>query len=871
MNNNKSSNPKQLHSMNDLILSSGIAGTFVLGLTPALNAQNAQKPNIMVIVVDDLGYSDLGCYGGEINTPNIDGLASNGLRFTQFYNNARSCPSRASLLTGLYAQQVGITAMGRSLTSNCVTIPEVLKGSGYSTIMTGKWHLSLTQARADRTEQMLWLSHQANFGEFAPLSSYPCNRGFDEHWGTIWGVGNYFDPFSLVHNDTQIENVPNNFYYTDFVTDKTVQSIDSLSKRDNPFFMYVAYTAPHWPLHAKPEDVARYKGKYNEGWDVLRTNRYNKMVELGLIDPAKTPPANNESNRLWANETNKAFESANMEVHAAMVDCVDQGVGKIIEKLRATGELDNTIIFFMSDNGASPENYNLGDFDRPDRIRSGQFLTHNSPTPGDQTTWNYIGNGWAGAINTPYRYWKVESFHGGTATPMIVHWPNGLKTTPGSINKQPGQFIDIMPTCLDLAQASYPVTFNGNAITPLVPEARSLKPILENTAVQESRTLYWEHENGKAVREGDWKLVALRNAGWQLFNLAEDLSETNNVAIENPDIVNALKTKWNTWAKSVGLTVPTEIPPTETSLEFYYPFDDNLKDFSKNNFTLTPAAGGYSFGDGEYGKSLLLNGGAQYLDLNQNNIIQTSTTQFTVCTWIYDEETAIPTSGTIENGNYFRDEILLAQKDYNGTGRILLYTRLETPQTGLNTSYYFNNFLGGKQNPSSSGLFERNKWMHVAAVCDPVNKNVTYYINGVKDKTLTTSAFEACQGGFRIGGHKLGKDYWKGRIDELYFFKGLLSASDINKVMNNTYLNQTSVPKVAENSNLIINYEKKDNLILAVCNGLIKNISLFSLSGSELRSSGNNKISTKGISTGIYVVKATDYEQNSYSQKVLIN
>lgn len=777
----------------ELLLSGGLAGTIALGITPTIKAQTTERPNIMVIVVDDLGYSDLGCYGGEINTPNIDALAGNGLRFTQFYNSARSCPSRASLLTGLHAQQVGITAMGRSLTNSCVTIPEVLRESGYRTAMTGKWHLSLTQARPNREEQMLWLSNQVQYGEFAPLSTYPSNRGFENHWGTIWGVGNFFDPFSLVHNETPIENVPDDFYYTDYITDRTVESINNFSNSNEPFFMYVAYTAPHWPLHAKPEDIAKYKGKYDTGWDVLRTQRYNKMIELGLIDPATAPPSNNESNRIWENESNKTFQAANMEVHAAMVDCVDQGVGKIIDKLRETGELDNTIIFFMSDNGASPENYTIGEFDRPDRTRDGQSLVHNSATPGGENTWNYLGSGWAGAVNTPFRYWKVESFHGGTATPMIVHWPKGLKTTPGAIVSQPGHFIDLMPTCLDLAQTDYPASYKGNSITPLAPEARSLAPVFENIPSAEKRTLFWEHENGKAVREGDWKLVALRNSGWQLFNLAEDITETKNVAIENPEIVSDLRTKWNAWARSVGLNVPPEIPDTETSLEFYYPFDDHINDLSKNNFTLTPSANNYSFSEGVYGKSLSLNGASQYLDLNQNSIIQTSNTQFTVCMWIKDEETAMPSSSNVENGKYFRDEILLAQKDFNGTGRIVLYTRLETPQTGGNTSYYFNNFLGGRQNPSSPELFERNKWMHVAAVCDPVNKNVTYYVNGVKDKTLTTLAYEPCQGGFRIGGHKAGKDFWKGGIDELYFFKGLLSATDINKVMNNTYLPQTSV------------------------------------------------------------------------------
>jgi arylsulfatase len=745
------------------------------------------NPNIVLILVDDLGYSDLGCYGGEISTPNLDRMASEGVRLTQFYNSGRSCPSRASLLTGMYAQQVGITGMGLSLSTDCVTIPEALKSANYQTGMAGKWHLSLTQGRSSKEEQMEWLAHRASYGAFAPPTTYPSNRGFDEHWGTIWGVVDHFDPFSLVHNEEPVENVPEDFYMSDFVTEKTIDMIDGFSKRDNPFFMYVSYTAPHWPLHAKPEDIAKYRGRYDGGWDVLRRDRYRRMVELGLIDSTQTPFAANESGRLWANEANKDWLAKNMEVHAAMVDCVDQGVGRIIEKLKACGEYDNTVILFMSDNGASPENYTIGDFDRPDRLRSGARITHNAPNPGAEDTYNYIANGWAGAVNAPYRYWKVESFHGGTATPCIVRLPEAMtQAQGGSIIREPGHFIDLMPTCLDWAGVPYPTTYNSRTIQPLAAEAKSLRPLLENpNAPQGERTLFWEHEGGRAVRQGDWRLVSLRNSGWELYNLSADLSETNNVAVEYPAKVRELKGLWSRWAKSVGLSVAEDAPDTEVELTFYYPFNETTEDASGNRYPLTPAAAGYSFGEGKYGKSLSLDGNAQYLDLNTTGIVNTGSTQYTVCAWIYDEETAIPTSGTPENGYYFRDEILLAQKDDNGTGRIVLYTRVENPAGGGEPRFLFNNFLGGKQNPSSPGLFERGKWKHVAALCDPVNKNVTYYVNGARDVTVSTSPFEACTGGFRIGGHKSGKDYWHGRIDELYFYKGLLSKDDILKIANN--------------------------------------------------------------------------------------
>ncbi|MCG8701172.1 MAG: sulfatase-like hydrolase/transferase, partial [Bacteroidales bacterium] len=428
---------------------------FTLMLTlPNISAADA--PNIVIIMVDDMGYSDAGCYGGEINTPNLDSLADQGLRFTQFYNASRCCPTRASMLTGLYPHQVGLTKNGQSLTTNCVTIAEALKTAGYNTGMTGKWHLSRTQALPNLTDQLEWLANRTDRSEFAPLETYPCNRGFDEHWGIIWGVVNFFDPFSLVHNEERIETVPDDFYITDFITDKSVDLIDTFSKKTEPFFLYVAHAAPHWPLHALPEDIAKYEGKYDYGWDSLRIKRYNRMVSMGLIDPAKVPIANNESNRNWNSETNKEWEANHMEVHAAMIDRVDQGIGKIIQKLKETGEYDNTIIFFLSDNGASPERSNKPGFDRPGYTRDSVKIKNKGDgytAPGPETTWAGIGNAWAGASNTPFRYWKKESFHGGNCTPFIVHWPVGLKTTPGHITDYVGHVKDIMPTCMDLAGA----------------------------------------------------------------------------------------------------------------------------------------------------------------------------------------------------------------------------------------------------------------------------------------------------------------------------------------------------------------------------------------------------------------------------------
>ncbi|MCR5270446.1 MAG: sulfatase-like hydrolase/transferase [Prevotella sp.] len=760
-------------------------------LVPA-QAQQPERPNIMLIVVDDMGYSDLECFGGEVQSPNLNSLAENGIRFTQFFNSGRSCPSRAQLLTGRYAQTVGITGMGQSLTKDCVTIPEVLREAGYHTGMSGKWHLSLTQGIGNNTDQMAWLSHQNTFNNrpFAPIDTYPCNRGFDQHWGTIWGVTDHFDPFSLVHNEEPLftDSIPSDFYYADYVADKAIDMMDEMTADGKPFFMYVAFQEPHWPVQAKPQDIEKYKGVYDDGWDVLRQRRYKKMIELGIVNPEETPEASNASGRAWENESDKAFQAANMEVHAAMVDCVDQNIGRIINELKRRNIYDNTLIIFCSDNGASSENYTIGDFDRHDRTRSGEKVVHNSPTPGSQLTYNYLHNGWAGAINAPFRYWKTTQFHGGTATPAIIHWPAGIsKAKEGTINREPCHFLDIMPTCIELANATYPTTYHGNAIKPLCEESRSILPLLQGEGVWNGeRVLFWEHEGGKAVRKGDWRLTALKGAGWQLFNLKNDYAETNNVAAEYPEKVRELKTLWNNWAKSVGLSISEDIEDTAKELIFYYDFNDNTDDASKHHYELTPSNEGFSYVEGVKGKGIELNGNAQYLDFNTNGIVETKNTQTTFCAWVYNERSDAPSSGNQDGGFYFRDQVILAQKDQAGTGRIYLYSRAEAPVNGGDARFFYNNFLGAQQNHANYGSLVPGEWQHVAVVCNPVDLSVTYYINGVRDCTVPAPQFEACTGGFRIGGHKANKDYFQGKLDEVYFFKGILSADEIREVMAGT-------------------------------------------------------------------------------------
>ena len=530
-----------------------LGGTILAGCAQkqATETKKPDRPNILLIMLDDSGFSDLGCYGGEIQTPNIDQLAATGIRFTQMHNCARCCPTRASLMTGLYPQTAGINGMGVNLNMNAATIAEVLQENGYHTGMTGKWHLSQTKPVDDPNEQLRWLAHRADHGPFSPLENYPSNRGFEEHWGVIWGVVDYFDPFSLVHNEEPIKEVPDDFYMTDFITQKSIDLINSYSKDDKPFFLYVAENAPHWPLHALPEDIAKYKDTYKDGWEILRKNRYKQMVGMGLIDSVSYKLPANSSGRNWDECEKKAYESACMAVHAAMVDHVDQGVGKIIETLKKNGQYENTIIFVLSDNGASYERGYPPGFDRPGFTRDSTIIEYNSDHPGPETTWDYIGRAWASASNTPFRYWKKESYEGGSATPFIVHWPEKLGGMENMINRGVAHVIDIMPTCLELTGAQYPDSINGEKTNKL--DGKSLMPLIMGQTDVLHDTLYWEHEGGRAIRTGDWKMSSLPNKSWELFNITEDHTESNDLSVQYPDKVASLNQAWEKWAESENI------------------------------------------------------------------------------------------------------------------------------------------------------------------------------------------------------------------------------------------------------------------------------------------------------------------------------
>jgi arylsulfatase A-like enzyme len=537
----------------------GIAGCS----TVQQNTAGEERPNIVIIMADDLGYSDLGCYGGEINTPNLDFLASKGMRFTQFYNTSRCCPTRASLLTGLYPHHAGVGRMTMDaekpgyrgyMTDNTVTLAEVLKRAGYNTAMTGKWHVAETN-KLDDDQQLKWLAHQENFGPFADTAQYPTARGFDKYYGNIWGVVDYFDPFSLVNGKEQVMEVPKNFYYTDAIADTAAAYVQQFSKDKKPFFLYVAHTAPHWPVQALPEDIARYEDVYKVGWDAIREKRYKKMIALGLINSATAKLSSwMYPDKKWSDNKNATWDARAMATHAAMVDRMDKGIGRLIAKLKETGELDNTLIVFLSDNGASAEDpavYGPG-FDRAGSTRDGRTVSFPKEKtadnmPGPQTVHGGIGAQWAHVLNTPYRYWKSKIYEGGICTPMIAHWPKGIKQQ-NVINNEMGHVVDFMSTCTELAHATYPQEFKGKVITPQ--EGHSLVPVFTKGERVDPEFLFWEHFGSKGLRQGKWKIVQLgNNAPWQLFDLSTDRTETHDLSAQHPELLTNMKTRWEEVAR----------------------------------------------------------------------------------------------------------------------------------------------------------------------------------------------------------------------------------------------------------------------------------------------------------------------------------
>ncbi len=557
----------------------------------------ANKPNILIILADDLGWSDLGCYGGEIRTPNLDSLAAGGLRFTQFYTSTRCCPSRASLLTGLYPHQAGIGLMTSdqaakypgagdkgeafpgyrgALNANCVTIAQVLKPTGYRTAAAGKWHV----------------------GNSEP----PTKRGFDDFYGFVGGYGvDSWEPRMmkrLPEGRPQRSYQPGEFFATDAITDHALDFLADMRKAGAPWLLYVGYQAPHFPVQSKREDMTGYPEIYARGWDKIREQRLTKQKKIGLLpeSTALTPrskithPVASRRLGSWTDDgNNPAWDSLpadrradlaqRMAVFAGMVTGMDRNIGRLIAVLRASGQLDNTLILFLSDNGACAEwepfgfemlptpnpvpgtGINQGTQALPNKLYRGDELA----TMGQAGSFPSYGSGWANACNTPWRLYKHYGHEGGIGTPLIAHWPAavGKEKDNGRFVREPAHLIDLMATCVDITGAKYPAEWIGKKILPM--EGVSLRPLLApsagNPASLSPRLLAWEHEGNRAIREGQWKLVSLATAPWELYDMEADRVEMNDLAASQPERVKDMSAKWEVWAKRTNVLPRPEAPP----------------------------------------------------------------------------------------------------------------------------------------------------------------------------------------------------------------------------------------------------------------------------------------------------------------------
>lgn len=512
-----------------------MGATAAAGLTASAAAP--KRPNIVCIMADDMGYSDIGCYGSEIQTPNLDRLAGSGVRFTQFYNAARCCPSRACLLTGLDNHQAGVGDMVNHrdnvayqgyLNDRCVTIAEVLRDSGYRTAMTGKWHV----------------------GEERP--HWPVDRGFEQYFGLISGASSYWAVDAGRHFALNGEEwrPGAGFYATDAYTDHAVGYIDGFAKQADPYFLYLPYTAPHWPLHARPEDIAKYRGKYRaKGWDKLREERHARQKKLGVVKSSWPLTARDEEVPAWDSLSPKDQDDMDlrMSVYAAQIDRMDQGIGRVLDAVHRSGQEDNTLVLFLADNGACHEEKIGGE------IRG--------VAPGPAGSYTSYGRPWANLSNTPFRLFKHWVHEGGISTPFIARWPSVIKAK-NSLHHEPAHITDLMSTFVDIAGAKYPSARNGNEIIPT--EGVTIAPAFHGGKRKLRESICWEHEGHKAIRQGSWKLVSrFEKRTWELYDINADRSETHDLAAANPDRVASMQSSYNAWANRCGV-VPFEVLPKPT-------------------------------------------------------------------------------------------------------------------------------------------------------------------------------------------------------------------------------------------------------------------------------------------------------------------
>ncbi|KAA6438261.1 arylsulfatase [Dyadobacter flavalbus] len=508
---------------------------FLFLLSGQIHAQSSdESPNIILILADDLGFSDLGCFGSEISTPNLDRLAKEGLRLTSFYNSGRCCPSRAALLTGLYPHQAGIGDMVQDkglpayqgfLSENSVTIAQLLKTKGYRTIVSGKWHVGLVP------------------------SAFANNRGFDQSFTMQNNGSSYFNSEPIYNdgrkvtfmlNGTEIQRQDTSVYLTQAITDFAIKSLDELKTSSDPFFLYLAYTAPHWPIQALPEDIARYKGKYLKGWKEIRKQRFEKQKKLGVIrnDWKLSEPYSPADQWESLSAAEKESWDLRMAIYAAMIDRMDRGIGEVLARLKALKKDKNTLILFVSDNGGSA-----------DTVKDWDYVTQKNGTPGSVASIDSYYPEWGNVSNTPFRLFKKNTHEGGIASPFIAWFPKLIKG--GTYSDQTSHLIDILPTFLDLAKVTYPLNFHGKTLIPN--EGKSLLETFRNPGQSAERTLFWEHEGSRAVRKGKWKLVSEIHQPWELYNLETDRTETQDLAKKHPERVKELEKEFLMWAQKVGV------------------------------------------------------------------------------------------------------------------------------------------------------------------------------------------------------------------------------------------------------------------------------------------------------------------------------
>ena len=538
------------------------------------------KPNIILILADDMGFSDIGCFGSEVSTPNLDRLAARGIRVSQFYNNPRCCPSRASIMAGLYSQQAGMGMMtadhGRypypqyagELSTQTITIPEALKTSGYSTAMVGKWHLATENADGRH--------------------DYPLQRGFDHFWGMIAGASVYYESPHLFSGNDPLPPPPANEYLTDLWAEHAASYVTDLAGQKNPFFLYAAFNAPHWPIQAPEDLIEKYAKRYAEGWDALREERHRKQMAMGIVSSKWALTPRDPRVPAWENAGDKAWEMRRMAVYAAMIERLDTGIGRILDSVEKAGIADNTLIVFMSDNGGNSEEIGRGRSEgQPKATRegalhasgttesraceSGMTCAGNVPgvMPGDESTFQSIGIPWGNCANTPFRLYKHYTQEGGISTPFIACWPAVIKPEPTPVNAI-GHETDLMPTFLEIAGAAYPKQVAAGLIPPLVGE--SLVPVFRGKR-RTRAPIYWEHEGNKAVRDGKWKLVSRFPEKWELYDMEADRTELHDLAAAQPERTRAMAAKWDAWAKAIGVqTWPMpETPPGESTGELRVP------------------------------------------------------------------------------------------------------------------------------------------------------------------------------------------------------------------------------------------------------------------------------------------------------------